>query len=280
MRTYLMRSKRLHRAAAVVALAGLGSLTLGMGPAAAETTPEQTATFDLGDLDASGTGEFDQFDPSLGTLTSISITAEVEMSFDVCVTNHSAESTVIPAGEATGDAVLTFAGDIVADVAGTMPVPELTLAEGDDTDDCTAFVEEGVVPASDDSELTSQSGVVDTFSTTITDPAVLELYTGTGTVPFSYEPSSNAEINQPSEWTIAFLAAGAGEATIQYEYDEEGPPPSSPPPDNNPPPDDPPSGGALPDTGGPGSWWLALAGALIAAGGGALVVRHVRGSTS
>jgi LPXTG-motif cell wall-anchored protein len=287
--TYLTRNQRIQRAAAVLALAGLGSLTLGVGPAAAETTPVQTSSFDLGDLDDAGTGEFDQFDPSLGTLESVTITAEVSMSFDVCVTNLSTADTaiVVPAGEATGTAVLTFAGDVVADVAGSMPVPQLTLQPSDGGDDCQAFVDSdrATEPASADSVLTSQSGVVDTFSTTITDPEILALYTGTDTVPFDFVPGSESTINQPSEWTIAFLADGSGEASIQYEYAENETPATPEPPEptessGTTPPGDSAPDGELPNTGGPGAWWLAVGAALVALGGGALAVRRYRGGTA
>lgn len=297
----------MRRTAAVAMLGALGAVTLGVGPASADTTEEQTVIVDLGDLDNAGTGLFDQFDPALGTLTSITIEADVSMSFDVCLTNLSedGDAIVVPAGSASGEAVLTFAGGIVATASGSMPVPETTLQPSDGGDDCSVFESTGTPPSTPDSELISQSGVVDTFSFTTTDPDQLAPYVGTGTVSFDWAPTSASDINQPSEWTIVFLADGDGEARITYEYTPDNPP-SPPPPtstEETAPPPAPPSPPAtcipqgatvaddvseadtefcpisttteLPSTGGPSPWPVALAGLLLVIGAVLLSMRRM-----
>lgn len=278
-------SRMVRRTAAVIALAGLGSLTLGVSPAAADTTDPQTVAVDLGDLDNAGSGVFDQFDPSLGELTAVTITAEVSMDFDVCVTNLSEVATTAPSGTATGEAVLTFAGGVVANATGAMAVPELDLAASDGGDDCDTFVDSGSAPGSADSQLTSQSGVVETFSETVTDPSQLAPYVGTGTVGFDWSPASASNVSQPSEWTIAFLARGAGEATVVYEYTptdvsgtgSQSPTEASQAPiesSQSPTEDSQQSPGMLPDAGGPDGWLVALAGLLLMAGGSLIVLRR------
>ncbi|WP_164545228.1 choice-of-anchor E domain-containing protein [Antribacter gilvus] len=262
------------------ALVAVGVLSIaGIGPAAAETTPEETATFDLGDLDLSGEGTFQQFDPALGTLQSVVITADVTMDFDVCLTNLSQEASTIPAGSVSGLAPVTFAGDIVATATGAMDVPggELTASTGADA--CSDWLETGTVPTASDSFYYTETDV-SPFSETLTDPAQLALYTGTGTVPFSYEASSMSDLAQPSEWTIIFLAGGSGSATISYVYEPAPVPTPSPTPSASPTPSVTPVAVAqptppavpLPVTGGDVAKVVLVAGLLLAGGTAALVV--------
>lgn len=274
-------STTIRRTTAAMALAGLGALTLGVAaPAAAESTETQTVAVDLGDLDNSGSGVFDQFDPALGTLTAVTIEADVSMSFDVCTTNRSEVATTVPAGSASGEAVLTFAGGVVATASDTMSVNEDPLTGFDGTDDCAAFADGGPAPTGGDSSITSQAGVVETFSETITAAEQLAPYIGTGTVGFDWAPTSTSNVGQPSGWTIVFLASGDGEARITYEYTPgENPPepppvnPPEPPPVNPPEPPD-----TLPNTGGPNEALVALAGLLLMIGGGLIALRRA-GST-
>jgi hypothetical protein len=181
---------------------------------------------------------------------------------------------------------------LVAAVSDAMPVPEVELQPHDGTDDCALFADSGVEPASADSWLGTQSGVADTFATTITDPDQLAPYIGTGTVSFAWAPSSDSQINQPSEWTIVFLASGAGEATIVYDYVPLSEPPQPPPDEEEPPADCIPVEEAdgsesdeelcptstttppLPSTGGPSPLLVALAGLLLILGALALSARR------
>lgn len=300
-RRHLRRTGAAAGLTGLLALAVPAVLVLGAAPAAADSTTPQTVAFDLGDLDESGTGTFDQFDPALGTLTGVTITGEVSMDFDVCATNLSKTATSVPSGTVSGEAVLTFAGGVVVTAEDSMPVPVLNLAASDGGDDCAAFVESGTPPASPDSALISDSGVVDSFSSTLTDEAALAPYVGTGTVDFDWSPSSASDLNQPSEWTIAFLAGGEGEATIVYEYttSENPPPPETTEPSKG-------VGGiqatsgaggagitpqaptvavgappaALPDTGGPYDWLVVLAGLLLMTGGGLIALRRTGSDAS
>lgn len=225
----------LRRTTAAGALAGIAATALvavAPAPASAETTPEQTATFDLGDLDLSGTGTFDQFDPALGELTSISISAGIEMDFAVCITNLSQGAESLPAGVASGEAPLTFAGGVIAQTTGSMDVPAVDLPAFAGTDGCADWEGAGGDPATDpvgDNSILFSGSDSDTFATTITDPAALAPYIGTGTVDFSYDPDSASTIGQPSEWTIVFLASGSGSARISYTYTPRTPPPRAQP---------------------------------------------------
>ncbi|WP_182378778.1 choice-of-anchor E domain-containing protein [Nocardioides sp. WS12] len=258
-------TKRAVRIAAAGAVASVTVFTMGVAPASAVTGDTQTVTFDLGDLDASGTGQIEQFDPDLGELTSVKIEAEVTMDFAVCITNLSEEASSVNSGNVSGAAPLTFAGDVVAQTSGAMEVPALELAANGGTDGCSAWEEAGgdpnTAPAGANSQLTAGSDS-DTFSTTITDEAALAPYVGTGTVGFDYTASSASNLSQPSEWTLVFLASGAGEVNVTYTYDEgdvggidEG-------------------DGDLPNTGGPDGWLVPVGAALVLAGAALVMVRR------
>lgn len=258
-------TKRAVRIAAAGAVASVTVFTMGVAPASAVTGDTQTVTFDLGDLDASGTGQIEQFDPDLGELTSVKIEAEVTMDFAVCITNLSTEAASVNSGDVSGAAPLTFAGDVVAETSGAMAVPALELAPNPEIDGCAAWEEGGgdpnTPPAGANSQLTAGSDS-DTFSTTITDEAALAPYVGTGTVGFDYTASSASNLSQPSEWTLVFLASGAGEVNVTYTYDEGD------------------VGGIvetdddLPNTGGPDGWLVPVGAALVLAGAALVMVRR------
>lgn len=258
-------TKRALRIAAATAAASVTVFTMGVAPATAATGDTQTVTFDLGDLDASGTGQIEQFDPALGTLTSVEIEAEVTMDFAVCITNLSEEVASVNSGNVSGAAPLTFAGDLVVQTSGAMAVPALELAPNAGTDGCAAWQEAGgdpnTQPAGANSQLTTGSDI-DTYSTTITDQAALAPYTGTGTVGFDYTATSASDLSQPSEWTLVFLASGQGEVSVTYTYDEG---------DVGGIVD---SDGDLPNTGGPDGWLVPLGAGLVLAGAGLVMVRR------
>ena len=297
-RTHARRLERLGSAALVGLVAGAAlALTTGVGPASAETTGSQTTTFDLGDLDATGTGTFDQFDPSLGTLTAVHITADVTMDFDVCTTNLSDEASSVPAGEVQGSAPVTFAGGVVADAGGALALPGVTLTANAGGDPCQAWLDTGTAPSTGDSSLVSGSDT-DHFDRTLTDPAALAAYVGTGTVDYGFTASSDSAISQPSEWTIVFLAEGSGRASVVYEYTPRTTSPSpTPTPTTSPTPSSSHSAspthgtspshtststptpgtspGTLPSTGGPPAGLLGL-GAALAGGGGLMALLGLR----
>lgn len=267
------------RAGRVVAAAAVSfTVVVGAGvPAQAAETATQTVSFDLGDLDMAGTGQIDQFDPTLGTLTSVKIEAEVAMDFAVCVTNLSEEAAAINTGGVSGAASLSFAGDVVAEIDGAMAVPGTELAAAG-SDGCSAWLDGGAdpntPPAGANSSLTASSDS-DTWETTITDAADLTPYVGTGTVGFDYTSSSDSALTQPSEWTLAFLASGEGQVRVTYTYepgavagDCEG---------ANPPADCGEVGGegeGLPNTGGPLGWLVPIGALLVVAGAGMIMVRR------
>lgn len=211
------------RLLAALALAGTAVL-VGPAPASqAAETGTQTETFSLGDLDESGSGTFDQFDPSLGTLTAVALTADVTMNFTVCITNLSEEAASVNSGSATGSSSVAFAGDVVAEGTGQFTVPAIELAASEGLDGCDAWEGAGgdpeVAPDGANSQLVTDSAS-DSWSTTLTDAAQLAPYIGTGTVGFDYEASSLSDLAQPSEWTLVFLAGGEGEVSVTYTYTE------------------------------------------------------------
>ena len=241
-------------AATTLALSGV---LIGIAPAQADETPTQTRTFDLGDLDRSGGGTFDQFDPSLGRLTAVRLTTDVSLDFTVCVTNLSQEAAAVNAGRATGGSTVTFAGDTVANARGSLAVPAVDLAAAG-PDGCAGWLEAGGDPATGpggaNSALTAGTDTK-TWSAILTDQADLAPYIGTSTVGFDYDASSASDLAQPAEWMLVFLAAGQGKATVTYVYEPGMTNPTT----------------GLPDTGGPGAWLgpiglgLVVVGAAVAA---------------
>lgn len=258
-------TRRTLRIAAATAATSILALTMGVAPASAETSPTEIYSFDLEDLDASGTRQIQQFDPALGTLTSVEISAKIDMHFWVCVTNLSEEAASVNSGDVSGAANLTFAGDLVANTSGAMAVPGTELAPNTGTDGCADWEASGddlnTPPAGANSILTAGTDT-DTWSETITEEAALAPYTGTGTVGFDYDASSLSNLSQPSEWTLVFLASGVGEVSVTYTYDEVGGVVEENPE------------GGLPNTGGPDGWLVPLGAGLVLAGAGLVMVRR------
>lgn len=217
-----MRTPNIRRilAGAMVTAVGIAGLS-PLADADAEVTATETDQFDLGDLDLSGSGSFEQFDPALGKLRAVHLTASADMQFEVCMTNLSDDASTIPAGLASGDVPVEFAGDIVANLEGDTPVPEFTASANQGGDPCQDWLDNGTEPSSTDSVRFSAS-LDDTWSRTVTNATKLKPYIGTGQVDYDYAASSASNLGQPSEWTIIFLASGAGEVSIRYEYDAEG----------------------------------------------------------
>lgn len=274
MRAATMRTRTVRLVAAgamaVAAVAWTGS------PAHAAETATQTVTFDLGDLDESGTGQLEQFDPSLGELTSVDIDAEVTMDFAVCVTNLSEEAASINSGVVSGTADLSFAGDLVANTSGEMAVPGGEMPANTGIDGCADWLDAGgdagAPPAGANSTLTAGSDT-DSWSASISDAASLAPYIGTGTVGFGYEAASASDLAQPSEWTLVFLASGSGEVTVTYTY-EPGEVGGICEEDANDPACDDGEAGGLPDTGGPIGWLMPLGAGLVLAGAVLVMVRR------
>ena len=251
---------RVVRGVAATALA-LAVVLIGIAPAQAAETPTQTRSFDLGDLDVSGDGTFEQFDPSLGTLTAVRLTTDVDLDFTVCVTNLSQEAATVNAGNATGTSMVTFAGETVANAKGALTVPALDLAAGG-PDGCAGWLDAGGNPSAGpggaNSALTAGSDSK-SWSRILTDPAALKPYIGTGTVGFDYDASSASDLAQPAEWTLVFLAAGQGRATVSYVYEPGTFRPAA----------------GLPATGGPAGWVGPLGIGLVLLGAG-LVIHVIR----
>ncbi|MBM0125820.1 choice-of-anchor E domain-containing protein [Pimelobacter simplex] len=275
--------KKLAAATVSTAVVTLGLVVgVGVAPARADQTGTQTTTVDLGDLDAAGNGVFNQFDPALGTLTSVQLTAEVTMDFQVCVTNLSEGATTVNSGTATGKSSISFAGGVVAQADGALSVPAVDLQPNTGTDGCDAWQLAGGDPASQPAGANSRmtaGAQTDQWSATLTQPAQLTPYIGKGTVGFSYTSSSASNLAQPAEWTLVFLAGGSGRLSVTYTYTpgevagvcEAG--------DKSAGCDDGEAAGqvdsaGLPDTGGPAGWLLLVGAGLVLAGSGLVMVRR------
>lgn len=114
-----------------------------------------------------------------------------------------------PAGQSTTSSV-------DAGVAST------ALPASNGTDDCLGAYDSGAgrfpgtVSASDVAFVSMRDP--QTATGIITDPAMMAAFVGPGTVSFSWTSASNADINQPSEWDIFFIAEGELSVSVTYTY--------------------------------------------------------------
>lgn len=221
-----MRGKRTALIGAGILIATAGLVGGLQSSTYAAKTDAKTVAVNLGDMDRPGTGHFPKFDPSLGKLESVTLTADVTMKFQSCLTNLSLESSTIQAGQVSGDAPITFAGGVIAEAKGSMDVPTTTLSantgDGSRVDGCGDWLgsgppPSGPVPTTSDSNYLAKSAP-STWTKTITDPSILKLYEGSGTVAFHWTATTDSTLGQPSEWTIIFLAKGSGTASVVYNY--------------------------------------------------------------
>ncbi|MEO1472038.1 MAG: choice-of-anchor E domain-containing protein, partial [Pseudomonadota bacterium] len=198
--------------------------TLLAVPAAALTLPAETeflpgpdssafagldfdATSGSGGTDARPTAEFDQFDATLGTLTSVEITLEGFIQGEVFgQSTNVSEVDVFSFANAT----LALELDTGTDLATVLPQIQqnFTLAASD-----------GTTPVTQTSAtLTSSAQTV----VTITDPGLLAAFIGTGTIDLFLTGQGLAGFGGPSNTSGGGQnTAGRAVATIQYEFDEQ-----------------------------------------------------------
>src|SRR5262245_15664715 len=158
------------------------------------------------DLDAPGSGTLDAFDPSLGTLTQVDYTVSTNVLIQVCSENLSTASGTSTGGPASGQLSVTYPTGVVTTSAVDTALPATSLPASNGSNDCLAAFDDGsrTFPsgaASPDLAFISNTDP-SSASGSITDPAGLAPFIGPGTVPFSWTSSSNADIQQPSEWDI------------------------------------------------------------------------------
>ncbi|CAN5657336.1 hypothetical protein BH24ACT5_BH24ACT5_16260 [soil metagenome] len=267
--------------------------------ASAETVSDSTSV--NVPLDAPGSGTLDAFDPSLGTLTSVTYSVSTDVLTQVCIENLSQTSGSTTGGPASGTLAVTFPAGITTTSSVDASVPATDLPASNGTDDCLAGFdeEEAVFPGTVSSSDVAFTSLRDPQTATgiITDPAAMAAFIGPGTVPFSWTSASNADINQPSEWDIFFIAAGDLAVSVTYTYTPAGATTTTnvpgattttmvPSPTTTPIVTDATtttttvSGGELPRTGGPSNQIVVLASSALALGGAVLVARRLRMSRS
>jgi hypothetical protein len=174
------------------------------------------------DLDAPGSGTLDAFDPSLGTLIQVDYTVTTDVLIQVCSENLSTESGTTTGGPASGQLSVTFPAGVVTTSAVDTALPTTSLPASNGSDDCLAGFDDGSrtfpsdVSSSDVAFLSTTDPA--SASGSITDPGGLAPFIGPGTVSLSWTSSSNADILQPSEWDIWFVAQGELDVTVTYLY--------------------------------------------------------------
>jgi hypothetical protein len=174
------------------------------------------------DLDAPGSGTLDAFDPSLGTLIRVDFTVATDVLIQVCSENLSTESGTTTGGPASGELSVTYPSGVVTTSAVNTALPATNLPASNGSDDCLNGFDDGSrtfpsgVSGSDVAFISATDPSA--ASGSITDAAGLAPFIGPGTVSFSWTSSSNADIIQPSEWDIWFVAQGELEVTVNYVY--------------------------------------------------------------
>jgi len=214
------------RGGALLALSGLVSLFVGAGAggSVAGAAPLQSSdSFSTSvDLDAPGSGTLDAFDPSLGTLIQVDYTVATDVLIQVCSENLSTQSGTTTGGPASGQLSVTYPAGVVTTSAVNTALPTTNLPASNGSNDCLAAFDDGsrTFPSGASSSDIAFISTTDPSSASgsITDTAGLAPFIGPGTVSFSWTSSSNADILQPSEWDIWFIAQGELEVTVTYRY--------------------------------------------------------------
>jgi hypothetical protein len=205
---------------------GLVTVAIPAGAASAATiadTASATVT-----LDAPGSLQLDQFDPALGTLTSVQVSITATALVQVCIENASAQAGATAGGTSTGTLDAGFPGGAaraVATAQATGAAATLTASNG--TANCTTGFDAaaGRFPAAvsaGDVTFFQQSNQA-TNSATLSAPSQLSPFIGTGTVAVSYTASNDTELVLPAEWQNTAVAQGQLQATVTYTYTVPGP---------------------------------------------------------
>lgn len=270
---------------------------IGISPATAAETAPASASFAFSDEAGpyDGTVAIPKFDPTLGTLTSATISTSVRVGYDVCVWNGSPEAISDTTGTVTGSVDFTIpdgaAGRSISEHADGEFTVALGPSAGDDV--CAGWrPSHGPIDetAGDAKRFTGEVGPVTEDLAPITDPAALAAFTadaGSTEILIPWNVTSAATAGQNSEGTHSVWTTAAGSVTIVYTYDSAGGPTTSPPPATpvDTPVDTPVTPAAeavaaandLARTGASGVGALTAVGAIaVAAGAGALVVARRR----
>ena len=217
---------RRGRASAVATGAvALIAIAIPAGTAAAATsvdTASATVT-----LDAPGSLQLDQFNPSLGTLTSVQVSITATALVQVCIENTSAQSGATAGGTTSGTLDAAFPGGAARTVATAQATgAAATLTASNGTANCTAGFDTATgrfaAPVSAADVTFFQQSNPASNSATLTTSGQLAPFIGTGTVAVSYMATNNTDLVLPAEWQNTAVAQGQLQATVTYTYSVPG----------------------------------------------------------
>jgi LPXTG-motif cell wall-anchored protein len=174
-------------------------------------------------LDAPGTLQLDQFNPALGTLTSVQVSITATALVQVCIENASAQAGATAGGTASGTLDAAFPGGAARTVAtaqATGAAASLTASNG--TANCTAGFDAATArfaaPVSAADVTFFQQSNQATNSATLSSSSQLTPFIGTGTVAVSYTAQNDTELVLPAQWQNTAVAQGQLQATVTYTY--------------------------------------------------------------
>ena len=207
-RKYLGRtSARLLLAVAVIA----ATSAVSIGAALADTVTPPPAEIPPTDTDFSQTVSVAQFDPALGTLISRTLT------FTATVTGSMGVENTSDASGSDGDMELSARLTVAR---ASDPLNPVTVASPAAAETFALPVFDGTVDFGGTSGLTfADINDTQTVTDTSTDPAILALVTGTGTIDYIVDASGTSFANGTGGNIATFFASQAGATiTITYEY--------------------------------------------------------------
>ncbi len=203
-----------------VGVVAAASMAIGAGNAAAASTSDTFST--TVDNNGPGTGSVAQFNPALGTLTSVDWSVSTDALAQVCIENLSQESPTSTGGTAGSALTVTFPGATTTTSTATVPVPSTLVPPSNGVDDCLNGYDftaaKFTSPVSAPDVLYGSTTAPQMATGNITDSGQMATFTGNGSVNFGYNLSSNASILNPSEWDITFIAEGSVRVTVTYNY--------------------------------------------------------------
>ena len=208
---------RLLAAATVISV--VGALPAGVASAATLVdTASATVT-----LDAPGTLALDQFNPALGTLTSVQVSITATALVQVCIENASAQAGATAGGTESGTLDAAFPGGAARTVATAQATgAAATLTASNGTANCTAGFDTATArfaaPVSAADVTFFQQSNQATNSATLSTSTQLSPFIGTGTVAVSYTAQNDTELVRPAEWKNTAVAQGQLQATVTYTY--------------------------------------------------------------
>ncbi|WP_074315337.1 choice-of-anchor E domain-containing protein [Singulisphaera sp. GP187] len=166
----------------------------------------QTLSFPATPTNFTKSATISQFDPSLGTLTSVDVTFAGTLSSDIKVESRDANPMTV-VGHAEGTLVTQAPGiaDLMLRPTSTVTFPA-SAYDGQADFGGTSGKDFGAVTASDSKTVT------------LTTPGDLAAYTGTGTVPFSVGAASTSAAAGPGNLLSEISSTGEATVNVVYHY--------------------------------------------------------------